>query len=236
MHELVANAGFPADLPSKWREKITFVTDYESFRNVDFVIETVVEDVVIKNQVFDKLEHVVGDDVPIASNTSSLAVSLLAERRQRPERFLGMHWAEPAYATRFIELIRGKQTNDQAFERAVQLAYQGGQRALACPERRPGFCYQSHRLRDVAEALNLLEEGVADAETIDRSFRHAVGLWAAFAGPLRWVDLSGGPALYGKTMSNVLPTLSNATEISPGMRRMMENDDKGIVNGRGFYQ
>jgi 3-hydroxybutyryl-CoA dehydrogenase len=86
------------------------------------------------------------------------------------------------------------------------------------------------------EALSLLEEGVADAETIDRSFRHAVGLWAAFAGPLRWVDLSGGPALYGKTMSNVLPTLSNATEISASMRQMMENDDKGIVNGRGFYQ
>ena len=86
------------------------------------------------------------------------------------------------------------------------------------------------------EALILLESGVADAETIDRSFRHAVGLWAAFAGPLRWVDLSGGPALYGKTMNNVLPTLSNATSITDSMRQMMENDDKGVVNGRGFYQ
>ena len=100
----------------------------------------------------------------------------------------------------------------------------------------PAFVVNRIGYAMLREALNLLEEGVADAETIDRSFRHAVGLWAAFAGPLRWVDLSGGPALYGKTMNNVLPTLSNATEISPGMRRMMENDDRGIVNGRGFYQ
>ena len=110
---LVANAGFPQDLPKTWRDSITFVADYEAFRNVDFVIETVVEDVEIKNQVFDQLERVVGDDVPIASNTSSLSVSLLAERRRHPERFLGMHWAEPAYATRFIELIRGEHTNDR---------------------------------------------------------------------------------------------------------------------------
>jgi 3-hydroxybutyryl-CoA dehydrogenase len=236
MHELVANAGFPAEFPTAWRNSISFVTDYESFRKVDFVIETVVEDVEIKNQVFDELERVVRDDVPIASNTSSLAVSLLAERRQHPERFLGMHWAEPAYATRFIELIRGDRTNAATFERAIELAYHVGKEPSLVQKDVPAFVINRIGYAMLREALNLLEEGVADAETIDRSFRHAVGLWAAFAGPLRWVDLSGGPALYGKTMSNVLPTLSNATSISPRMRQMMENDDKGIVNGRGFYQ
>jgi 3-hydroxybutyryl-CoA dehydrogenase len=236
MHELVVNAGFPADLPATWRDAINFVTDYESFHDVDFVIETVVEDVEIKNQVFDDLERVVGEEVPIASNTSSLAVSLLAERRRNPERFLGMHWAEPAYATRFIELIRGDRTNEAAFGRAIELANRVGKEPSLVQKDVPAFVVNRIGYAMLREALNLLEEGVADAETIDRSFRHAIGLWAAFAGPLRWVDLSGGPALYGKTMSNVLPTLSNATQISPRMRKMMENDDKGIVNGRGFYQ
>jgi 3-hydroxybutyryl-CoA dehydrogenase len=236
MHELIANAGFPAVLPATWRECITFVSDYDALRNVDFVIETVVEDVDIKNQVFDELERVVGNAVPIASNTSSLAVSLLAERREHPERFLGMHWAEPAYATRFIELIRGNRTNDATFNQATELAYRAGKEPSLVQKDVPAFVINRIGYAMLREALNLLEQGVADAETIDRSFRHAVGLWAAFAGPLRWVDISGGPALYGKTMNNVLPTLSNATEISPCMRRMMENDDKGIVNGRGFYK
>jgi 3-hydroxybutyryl-CoA dehydrogenase len=236
MHELVSNAGYPADLPARWRDSIKFVTEYEPFHDSDFVIETVVEDVEIKNQVFDELERVVGNTVPIASNTSSLAVSLLAERREHPERFLGMHWAEPAYATRFMELIRGARTNDATFERAIRLACDVGKEPSLVQKDVPAFVVNRIGYAMLREALSLLEEGVADAETIDRSFRHAVGLWAAFAGPLRWVDLSGGPALYGKTMSNVLPTLSNATEISASMRQMMENDDKGIVNGRGFYQ
>ena len=115
MHELVEHCGFPADLPQKWRDRIKFVDDWQPFRDVDFVIESVIEDIEIKNQVFDELEHVVSHQVPIASNTSSLSVTLLAERRKYPERFLGMHWAEPAYATRFIELIRGEKTSDASF-------------------------------------------------------------------------------------------------------------------------
>jgi 3-hydroxybutyryl-CoA dehydrogenase len=236
MHELVEHAKFPLELPHSWRNRIQFVSDYAPFHNVDFVIESVVEDFETKNQVFDELERVVAHNVPIASNTSSLAVTRLAEKRQSPERFLGMHWAEPAYATRFLELIRGDKTSDTAFQQAVDLAYRVGKEPSLVAKDVPAFVINRIGYAMLREALHLLETGVADAETIDRSFRHAVGLWASFAGPLRWVDLSGGPALYGKTMNNVLPTLSNATSITSGMRRMMENDDKGIVNGRGFYQ
>lgn len=236
MHELVEHAGFPQSLPSEWRERIEFVYDFPAFRNADFAIESIVEDVETKNQVFDELEHVVAPHVPIASNTSSLSVTLLAERRTHPERLLGMHWAEPAYATRFIELIRGEKTSDAAFQSAVGLAIRAGKEPSLVQKDVPAFVVNRIGYAMLREALHLLETGVADAETIDRSFRHAVGLWASFAGPLRWVDLSGGPALYGKTMNNVLPTLSNATSITDGMRQMMENDDKGVVNGRGFYQ
>ncbi|HEX4414865.1 MAG TPA: 3-hydroxyacyl-CoA dehydrogenase family protein, partial [Lacipirellulaceae bacterium] len=139
MHELVANAEFSEDLPTTWRDSITFVANYDEFHNVDFVIETVVEDVEIKNQVFDELERVVGSKVPIASNTSSLAVSLLAARRQQPERLLGMHWAEPAYATRFIELIRGARTNDATFEQAIALAYHVGKEPSLVQKDVPAF-------------------------------------------------------------------------------------------------
>lgn len=236
MHELVEHAGCDAELPDKWRDRIKFVDDFAAFSDVNFVIESVVEEVDTKNDVFDELERVVGKHVPIASNTSSLSVTLLAERRQLPERFLGMHWAEPAYATLFLELIRGERTSDEAFRQAADLAYRVGKEPSLVQKDVPAFVVNRIGYAMLREALHLLEEGVADAETIDRSFRHAVGLWASFAGPLRWVDLSGGPALYGKTMNNVLPTLSNATAITDGMRRMMESDDKGIVNGRGFYE
>jgi 3-hydroxybutyryl-CoA dehydrogenase len=236
MRELIEHAGFPESLPDEWRDRIEFVYDFLAFQSVDFVIESIVEDVETKNQVFDELERVVAPHVPIASNTSSLSVTLLAERRKYPERLLGMHWAEPAYATRFIELIRGEKTSDAAFQSAVDLAIRVGKEPSLVQKDVPAFVVNRLGYAMLREALHLLETGVANAETIDRSFRHAVGLWASFAGPLRWVDLSGGPALYGRTMNNVLPTLSNATSITDDMREMMENDDKGVVNGRGFYQ
>lgn len=235
MSELVEFAGFPHSLLQSWPARIQFVDGFEAFSNVDFVIESVVEDVEIKNEVFDALESQVADTVPIASNTSSLSVTLLAERRRLPARFLGMHWAEPAYATRFLELIRGEKTNDAAFARAVALAQRVGKEPSLVQKDVPAFIVNRLGYAMLREALHLLETGVADAATIDRSFRNAIGLWAGFSGPLRWIDLTGGPALYGKTMSNVLPTLNNADAISNSMRQMMENGDKGVANGRGFY-
>jgi 3-hydroxybutyryl-CoA dehydrogenase len=85
------------------------------------------------------------------------------------------------------------------------------------------------------EALHLLETGVADAETIDRSVRNALGLWATVCGPFRWIDLTGGPELYAKALGGVLPTLNNATELPPVMQRLAESGARGIVNGRGFF-
>jgi 3-hydroxybutyryl-CoA dehydrogenase len=236
MKELVEHAGFPECIQRSWRERIQFVERFAEFHDADFVIESVVEDVGIKNEVFDALETEVSADVPIASNTSSLAVTLLAERRKHPERFLGMHWAEPAYATRFLELIRGERTSDAAFDRAIALAQRVGKEPSLVLKDVPAFIVNRIGYAMLREALHLLETGVADATTIDRSFRNAVGLWAGFSGPLRWVDLTGGPALYGKTMGNVLPTLSNADAITDSMRQMMENGDKGVANGRGFYR
>lgn len=236
MHELVEHASFSSSLIEEWQEGIEYVSGYAPFATSDFIIESVAEDVAIKNQVFDELERHVGSYVPIASNTSSLPVTLLAERRKSPERFLGMHWAEPAYATRFLEIIRGAKTSDVAFDQATALAQQCGKHPSLVQKDVPAFVVNRLGYAVLREALHLLESGVADAATIDRSFRNAVGLWAGFAGPLRWVDLTGGPALYGKTMSNVLPSLSNATTITAEMKRMMDDDAKGVVNGKGFYE
>ncbi len=86
------------------------------------------------------------------------------------------------------------------------------------------------------EAMHLLEAGVADVETIDRSCRNALGLWATLCGPFRWMDLTGGPALYARAMGGVLATLSSATELPALLDGLAKDGACGIANGRGFYQ
>jgi 3-hydroxybutyryl-CoA dehydrogenase len=234
--ELIRRADFAPELARQWAGRYHAVTSLEPLADSEFVIESVIEDMDAKQAVFDQLEALVAPHVPIASNTSSLPITQLQRGRVHPERFLGMHWAEPAHVTRFMELIRGEKTSDAAFQDVADLARQMGKEPCLVEKDVPAFIINRIGYAMYREALHVLEMGVADAETIDRSVRNALGLWATMCGPFRWIDLTGGPALYGRAMRGVLPSLSNATELPETLEELMDSDAQGIANGRGFYQ
>lgn len=235
LEDLVWRAGFDESLLDAWPERYTEVDSCGSFGACDFVIESVLEDMAAKERVFDEIEAVVRPEVPIASNTSALPITLLQRGRRHPERFLGMHWAEPAHATRFLELIRGEQTSSEAFEAAYRLGRSVGKEPSPVLKDVPAFIVNRMGYAIYREALHLLEAGVADKETIDRSFRNAIGLWATICGPFRWMDLTGGPVLYGRSLERVLPSLSRTTELPQMVKELIEDEAAGIANGRGFY-
>jgi hypothetical protein len=147
-----------------WR---TFLENHvKTMVSVDFLEGT--EDLDTKQEVFDAFEAVVDPAVPIASNTSALPISMLQQSRRHPGRFVGMHWAEPALE-RAAELTRRLDKDPCLVQRDV-----------------PGFIVNRLGYTMYREAVHLLETGVADVETIDRSFRNACGLWASLCGPFRW--------------------------------------------------
>jgi 3-hydroxybutyryl-CoA dehydrogenase len=234
--DLVQRAGFVASLNEEWPNRYVPVRALEPMAECEFLIESVLEDASVKRELFDQLESLVGPEVPIASNTSALPISRLQQGRKHPERFLGMHWAEPAHATRFMELVRGQETSDAAFEAAAKLAKAIGKEPSLVLKDVPAFIVNRLGYAMYREAFHLLEMGVADVPTIDRSFRNAAGLWATMCGPFRWMDLTGGPALYAKAIAGVLPTLSNATELPKAIQDLIASDARGIANGRGFYE
>lgn len=236
IRDLVERAGFSEELLQEWPERYEPVTSLDPMADCRFVIESVVEDMETKQEVYDRLEELLPADVPIASNTSALPISQLQRDRQHPQRFLGMHWAEPAHVTRFLEIIRGEQTSDAAFQTAAQLARSIGKEPSMVEKDVPAFIVNRIGYALYREALHVLEMGVADVETIDRSVRNALGLWATMCGPFRWIDLTGGPALYANAIEGVLPSLSNATELPKTMRDLREAGARGISNGRGFYE
>ena len=233
--EMVERAGYPADLIDDWQNRFVEAASLDEFAACEFVIESVPEDMDLKQSVFDRLEEVVAENIPIASNTSALPIGRLQQNRRNPKRFLGMHFAEPAYVTRFLELIRGPQTSEEAMQAAQDIAVRAGKEPCIVQKDLPGFIVNRIGYAMYREAIHLLEEGVGDAETIDRSCRNAFGLWASLCGPLRWIDITGGPALYAKAMAGVLPSLDNNTELPETMKAMMDRDDRGLANGRGFF-
>jgi 3-hydroxybutyryl-CoA dehydrogenase len=234
--ELIERGYCDASMHEGWTELYTEAESLADFAHCGFVIECIVELPAAKGQLFDELEALIATDTPIASNTSALPITLLQQGREHPERFVGMHWAEPAHATRFLELIRGEHTSDACLEAASALATRLGKDPCVVQRDIPGFIANRIGYAMYREACHLLNSGVADAETIDRSFRNSVGLWASVCGPFRWIDLTGGPALYGRAMSDVLPTLSIETEVPEPMRSMMQQDAGGMRDGNGFFR
>lgn len=236
MEELIELAGFAPGLRSEWFARFTPTTDFDLLKDCTFVVESVTEDPAVKRAAIDGIEAVASADAVIASNTSSIPITQIQAGRRHPERFVGMHWAEPAHATRFMELIRGDQTSDAAFEAAAAMARRLGKEPCLCQKDVPAFVVNRIAYAMYREALHLLDSGVADAETIDTAIRNSLGLWATICGPLRWIDLTGGPELYASAMQRVMPTLSKADEVPPVMRELAASGARGIVNGRGFFQ
>ncbi|MDZ4818776.1 MAG: 3-hydroxyacyl-CoA dehydrogenase family protein [Planctomycetota bacterium] len=233
--ELIEHAGFSKSVVGKWRDNYTAVTQLEHFRPCDFVIETVAEDQAVKRGVFDSIESVVGKEVPIATNTSAIPITTLQRDRKHPHRFVGMHWAEPAHVTRFCELIRGEATDDNVFNRVAELARLLGKEPCRVEKDIPAFIVNRIAFAMYREAVHILEMGVADAATIDTAYRNAFGLWATICGPLRWMDITGGPASYAKSIAKVLSTLDNREQLPDTLQAMIDNDCAGASNGRGFY-
>jgi 3-hydroxybutyryl-CoA dehydrogenase len=236
MEELVTLGGFPPQLRQEWESRYFPDTTFNAVKDCSFVVESVTESLSTKETVFDELETRLPPTTVIATNTSAIPISQLQKRRKVPERFVGMHWAEPAHATRFMELIRGEQTSEATLLTAAAMARRLGKEPCICQKDLPGFIVNRIGYAMYREALNLMQSGVADAATIDCAMRNAFGLWAGICGPLRWMDITGGPELYARAMQHVLPSLSNATEIPPVMEQLAKDGARGITNKRGFYQ
>jgi 3-hydroxybutyryl-CoA dehydrogenase len=233
--ELVSHGSASRQDGLSWAERYLVSDSLADLRPCAFVIESVFEDLAAKTKLFDALEEVVGVDVPIASNTSALAITDLQAGRKNPARFLGMHFAEPVYATRFLEIIRGGQTSEASIALALELGSAMGKEPCIVNHDIAGFIVNRLGYAMYREAANLLELGIADVETIDRAARNAHGLWATLCGPFRWIDITGGPALYARVMAGILPTLNNQSDVPEIFRGKTEISEHGAPGETGFY-
>jgi len=233
--QMVHHGATTAEIAHSWQERYTVCSALDGFKPCRFVIETIFENLSLKSKVYDELECIVASDTPIASNTSALPITNLQVQRKNPERILGMHWADPAYATRFLEIVRGEHTSDETVSAAMELANVLGKQPSLVLRDLPGFIVNRLGYAMYREAAFLLESGVANAETIDDAVSNTLGLWSTFCGPFRWIDITGGPALYAEVMRTIVPTLNNNSEVPAIFAQKKQDNERGTGNGQGFY-
>ena len=111
LRELVERAQFPTAILDNWQDRIVMAQSLDELCDCQFVIERITEDVQAKQQLFEDLEKIIAPDVPVGSNTSAIPISIMQKPLAHPQRFFGMHWSEPSHNSRYMELIRGDQTD-----------------------------------------------------------------------------------------------------------------------------
>jgi 3-hydroxybutyryl-CoA dehydrogenase len=213
---------------------ITITDDVAGLAGHEIVIESITEDVEEKKRVYHLLETVLSSKAIIGSNTSAIPVSVLQNGLQHPERLLGIHWAEPAHITRFMEVICGKDSDVENALQIVKLAESWGKEPSLLRKDIRGFITNRIMYAMLREAFNLVENGYATVEDVDRSLRNDLGYWITFAGPFRFMDLTGIPA-YLTVMKDLFPDLDNAQKAPALMENLVASGAKGVSNAKGFY-
>ena len=163
------------------------VTDMSAIANTDFLVEAVPEKLEIKRLVLTEAERLLRDDVIIASNTSSIAMTTLAALTKRPERFVGMHFMNPAPMMILVEVIRALQTSDATFTTTMELAKKLGKTPVAVNDA-PGFVANRVLMPLINEAAYCVMEGVATPDAVDAVMK--LGMNHPM-GPLELADFIG---------------------------------------------
>lgn len=216
-------------------QRLSVTKELDSLSPCRIALEVVTEDIDTKRQVFVALEAVLAPDAVIASNTSAIPITLLQQGLAHPERLFGIHWAEPAHLTRFLEIIAGDASDPALGEQLHSLAHLWGKEPTLVRRDIRGFVTNRIMYAMIREAFHLVESGVATVDDVDRSVRNDIGSWATLAGPFRWMDLTGIPA-YAAVMDELMPVLSNASELPALMRETVAAGAKGTANAHGFYE
>jgi 3-hydroxybutyryl-CoA dehydrogenase len=214
--------------------KVLFTANYETLKECAIVLECIIEKEDIKKEVYRKITAIVGDDVVIASNTSAIPISTLQQYVSNPKRFMGIHWAEPAYATRFLEITCGKETSPEIAKWVFKLAHQWGKEPTLLRKDIRGFITNRLMYAVYREALTIVEQEEATLDDIDKSFRYDEGSWITLMGIFRRMDMMGLNN-YLEMFKNIFPKLSNKDDIHSIMQYIIDIDAKGTQNSKGLY-
>lgn len=201
-------------------------------RDVDIVIESIIEDLEIKKKVFSELDEIARPDVILATNTTSLSISAMADATNRPEKVVQMHFFNPPVIMKLVEIMPGQKTSMETLETAADFARQLGKDPVVCKNEAPAGIVSRVLGQMLNEATWIVASGVAEPADVDKAMKlganHPMG-------PLQLIDMIGLDIHCAK-METLYNTLGDPRYKHPELlEEMIEAGRLGKKTGKGFY-
>ncbi|MGG1398536.1 3-hydroxyacyl-CoA dehydrogenase [Bacillus salipaludis] len=227
-----ADKGFlTRELASEALQRMEYTTSLEEAAgDTDVVIEAVFELMELKVEIFKKLDKICPEHTILATNTSTMSPTEIAAQTSRPEKCIAMHFFNPVHKMKLIEIVRGLETSDKTMSKAKEIGKKLGKETVEVNEF-PGFVTSRMNCLIGNEAMNLLMEGVASAEDIDKAMK--LGLNHPM-GPLALADLVGLDTRL-RNMEYLYKTLGEKYRPCPLLMKYVKAGRLGRKSGQGFY-
>ncbi len=206
----------------------------EAVANSPIIIESVAEDLKIKQEVFKELDQMCPKDTILGTNTSVISVTAIASKSKNRNRIVGTHFWFPAHLIPLVEVAKGKDTSDETMEITYQFMKKAGKHPIKCLKDVPGFVANRLQHALAREAISIVEHGIADAATVDEAVVNSFGLRLGVRGPIEGADMAGLDLMLA-IHNTVLKDLEASPNPSPLLKEKVKKGELGAKSGKGFY-
>ncbi|CQH53554.1 3-hydroxyacyl-CoA dehydrogenase [Halobacterium hubeiense] len=212
-------------------DRITGTTDLGDFSDSDLVVEAAVENMDIKRDIFSELDDEVPDDVPLATNTSTLSITTIAAATDREERIVGLHFMNPVPVMKGVEVVVGEKTSEAVVDLAHDFAEALGKETWESDDK-PGFVTNRILMPWINEGIRAFDEGVATKEDIDKGMKLGTNVPM---GPLELADHIGLDICLDAS-ETLHEELGDRYKPAYLLKRKVDAGDLGKKTGKGFYE
>ena len=209
------------------------IDTWDTWDNCIWVIETVTENLAIKQAIFKVLDTRVPAGIPIGSNSSGFPISKIAEGLPTASRMMGAHYFMPADIVPLVEIVLGEKTDPALAEQVCALYKSIHKKPVLVKRDIPGFLANRIQHALMREALALVDAGIATPDDVDDAVRYSFGFRYAAVGPMTQKEISGWDGM-ANAAKEIYPSLSNIDAIPPSLAKLMAEGKTGIKAGEGY--
>jgi len=234
--QMVAGGLLDKDKAQRVLQRINRSMDWDAaIAKADFIMEVIPENMAQKKALFSRCDKLCAPDVIIASNTSSMSITRIAEGMEHPQRAITAHWTIPGHLSPLVELVSGVRTAKATEAKAMTLFQEMGKHPVICKDT-PGFIHNILQGALIGAAMGLMDAEIATAEEIDNVVKNGFGLRLPSVGPIQFMDMVGLDSI-----ANVGEYLAEAFD-DPNyrshkrIRDKVQEGDLGVKTGKGFFE